>query len=45
MPKDRLIKDFLGKKVELEDFKEEFKKLSMNYHYYNLVKEKLSSIN
>lgn len=42
-PRQKLIKEFLAKKIDFETFKEQFKDLSVNYHYYNLIKEKLNS--
>jgi hypothetical protein len=41
-PRQKLINEFLSKKVDLETFKESFKDLSTKYHYYNLIKDKLN---
>ena len=40
-PKDQLIKDFVNKNIEEKDFEEKFKKMSSDYHYYNIILEKL----
>ena len=40
-PKDRLIKDFMNKSINQKEFEEKFKKMSSEYHYYNLILEKL----
>ena len=40
-PKDQLIKDFMNKSITQKEFEEKFKKLSADYHYYNLILEKL----
>jgi hypothetical protein len=41
-PRQKLINEFLSKKIDLETFKESFKELSVKYHYYNLIKDKLN---
>jgi hypothetical protein len=41
-PRQKLINEFLSKKIDFETFKENFKELSMKYHYYNLIKDKLN---
>ena len=43
-PKDQLIKDFVNKNIEEKDFEEKFKKLSYEFHYYNLILEQLYQI-
>ena len=43
-PKDQLIKDFVNKNIEQKDFEEKFKKLSYDFHYYNLILEQLYQI-
>ena len=40
-PKDKLIKEFMNKSINQKDFEEKFKKMSSEYHYYNLILEKL----
>ena len=44
MPKEQLIKDFVNKNIEQKDFEEKFKKLSYDFHYYNLILEQLYQI-
>lgn len=41
-PRQKLINEFLTKKIDFETFKENFKELSMKFHYYSLVKDKLN---
>jgi hypothetical protein len=41
-PKQKLINEFLSKKIDFETFKENFKQLSMGYHYYSLIKDKMN---
>jgi hypothetical protein len=41
-PRQKLINEFLSKKIDFETFKENFKQLSMGFHYYNLIKDKLN---
>ena len=43
-PKDHLIKDFVNKNIEQNDFEEKFKKLSYEFHYYSLILEQLYQI-
>ena len=40
-PKEQLIKDFMNKSITQKDFEEKFKKMSSDYHYYNIILEKL----
>ncbi len=40
-PKDQLIREFINKSINQKDFEEKFKSLSSEYHYYNLILEKL----
>ena len=40
-PKDQLIKDFMNKSMTQKQFEEKFKKISSDYHYYNIILEKL----
>ena len=40
-PKEQLIKDFMNKSITQKDFEEKFKKMSSEYHYYNIILEKL----
>jgi hypothetical protein len=41
-PRQKLINEFLAKKIDLDTFKESFKELSTKYHYYSLIKDKLN---
>jgi len=41
-PRQKLINDFLSKKIDFESFKESFKDLSQKYHYYNIIKDKMN---
>ena len=43
-PKEQLIRDFMNKNIEQKDFEEKFKKLSYEFHYYNLILEQLYQI-
>ena len=43
-PKEQLIRDFMNKNIEQKDFEERFKKLSYEFHYYNLILEQLYQI-
>jgi len=40
-PRQKLIADFLAKKIDFESFKTSFKELSVKFHYYTIIKEKL----
>ena len=40
-PKDQLIKSFMNKAVNQSEFEEKFKNLSSDYHYYNIILQKL----
>ena len=40
-PKELLIKDFMNKSISQKEFEEKFKKMSSDYHYYNIILEKL----
>ena len=40
-PKDQLIKSFMNKGINQDEFEEKFKKLSSEYHYYNIILQKL----
>lgn len=44
-PRQKLINEFLSKKIDFETFKEKFKELSMGYHYYSLIKDKMNLYN
>ena len=44
IPKEQLIKDFLNKNIEQKDFEEKIKKISYDFHYYNLILEQLYQI-
>lgn len=41
-PRQKLINEFLNKKIDFDTFKDSFKELSTKYHYYNLIKDKLN---
>ena len=41
MPKEKLIRDFMNKTITQSEFEEKFKKMSSDYHYYNVILEKL----
>jgi hypothetical protein len=41
-PRQKLINDFLSKKIDFETFKESFKELSQKYHYYSIIKDKMN---
>jgi sugar-specific transcriptional regulator TrmB len=41
-PKEQLVKDFLNKKIDFETFKNQFKDLTLKYHYYSIIKDKLN---
>ena len=40
-PKDQLIKSFMNKSINQNEFEEKFKSLSSDYHYYNIILQKL----
>ena len=44
IPKEQLIKDFVNKNIEQKEFEEKFKKISYDFHYYNLILEQLYQI-
>ena len=41
-PRQKIINDFLSKKIDFESFKDSFKELSQKYHYYNIIKDKMN---
>ena len=41
-PRQKLVNEFNSKQIDFEKFKENFKELSMKYHYHNIIKEKLN---
>ena len=41
-PRQKIIQDFMTKKIDFETFKEQFKDLTMKYHYYSIIKDKLN---
>lgn len=43
-PRQKLISDFLSKKIDFETFQRDFKEISKKYHYYSIIKEKLNLI-
>ena len=44
IPKEQLIKDFVNKNIEQKEFEEKFKKISYDFHYYNLILEQLYQV-
>ena len=40
-PKDQLIKRFMNKEINQNEFEEKFKNLSSEYHYYDIILQKL----
>lgn len=42
-PRQKLVNEFNSKQIDFEKFKENFKELSMKYHYHNIIKDKLNS--
>lgn len=41
-PRQKLINEFLSKKIDFETFKENFKELSVKFHYYSIIKDKMN---
>ena len=41
-PRQKIIQDFMSKKIDFETFKDQFKDLTLKYHYYNIIKDKLN---
>jgi len=41
-PRQKLVNEFNNKLIDFDKFKENFKDLSMKYHYHNIIKEKLN---
>ena len=41
-PRQKLINEFLSKKIDFETFKDNFKQLSMGFHYNSLIKDKMN---
>lgn len=41
-PRQKLINEFLAKKISFDDFKEQFKTLTTSFHYYSIIKDKLN---
>ena len=41
-PRQKIIKDFLSKKIDFETFKNRFKDITLKYHFYTIVKDKLN---
>lgn len=41
-PRQKLINDFINKRIDFESFKQSFKELSQKYHYYNIIKDKMN---
>ena len=44
IPKEQLIKDFVNKNIEQKEFEEKFKKISYDFHYYNLILEQVYQV-
>ena len=43
-PKEQLIRDFMNKNITQNEFEDKFKKLSYEFHYYNIILEQLYQI-
>ena len=41
-PKQKLIQQFNNKEITYDDFIQQFRDLSMKYHYYSIIKDKLN---
>ena len=41
-PRQKLINEFMTKKIPFETFQEQFKDLTMKYHYYSIIRDKLN---
>jgi len=41
-PRQQIINDFMSKKIDFETFKNQFKDLTLKYHYYSIIKDKLN---
>ena len=41
-PRQQIINDFMSKKIDFETFKNQFKDLSLKFHYYSIIKDKLN---
>ncbi|MCQ2819195.1 MAG: hypothetical protein MJ252_18175 [archaeon] len=42
-PRQKLLNDFMSKKIEnFDEFKEKYKELSMKFHYYSIIRDKLN---
>jgi sugar-specific transcriptional regulator TrmB len=41
-PKQKLIQQFNNKEITFDDFIQQFRDLSMKYHYYSIIKDKLN---
>jgi chromosome segregation ATPase len=41
-PRQQIINDFMSKKIDFETFKTQFKDLTLKYHYYSIIKDKLN---
>ncbi len=41
-PRQKIIQDFMSKKIDFETFKDQFKDLTLKYHYYTIIKDKLN---
>ena len=43
-PRDEVISDYLGKKIDFDEFISKVKPISKKYHYYSMIRDKLSHI-
>lgn len=41
-PKMKLVNDLISKKISFDDFQKEFKAVSMKFHYYSLIRDKMN---
>lgn len=41
-PRQKLINEFMSKKITFDTFQEQFKDLTMKFHYYSIIKDKLN---
>ena len=41
-PRQKLINEFMSKKITFDAFQEQFKELTMKFHYYSIIKDKLN---
>lgn len=41
-PRQQLISELMNKKITFEEFQDKFKDLTVKYHYYSIIKDKLN---